>query len=58
VAAALSQGRNCLILTNWTAHLDKLADALRAMGHDPVVSRGGLGAKEQVTGSPFDSVRR
>jgi len=26
--AALSRGRNCLVLTNWTAHLDKLADAL------------------------------
>ena len=35
VTAALSQGRNCFVLTNWTAHLDKLADALRAIGHDP-----------------------
>ena len=48
VAAALSQGRNCLVLTNWTAHLDKLADALRAMGHDPVVLRGGMGAKARA----------
>ena len=47
-ATALSQGRNCLILTNWTAHLDKLADALRAMGHDPVVLRGGIGAKARA----------
>ena len=35
LTVALSQGRNCLVLTNWTAHLDKLADALRAIGHDP-----------------------
>jgi superfamily II DNA or RNA helicase len=48
VTVALSQGRNCLVLTNWTAHLDKLADALRAIGHDPVILRGGLGAKARA----------
>ena len=48
VTAALSQGRNCLVLTNWTAHLGKFADALRAMGHDPVVLRGGMGAKARA----------
>jgi superfamily II DNA or RNA helicase len=48
VTAALSQGRNCLVLTNWTAHLDTLADALRATGHDPVILRGGLGAKDRA----------
>jgi superfamily II DNA or RNA helicase len=48
VVAALSQGRNCLILTNWTTHLEKLAGALRAMGHDPVVLRGGMGAKARA----------
>jgi len=32
VAAALTHSRNCLILTSWTAHLQKLADALREMG--------------------------
>jgi superfamily II DNA or RNA helicase len=48
VAAALSQGRNCLVLTNWTAHLDKLADPLRAMGHDPVILRGGMGARDRA----------
>jgi len=48
VAAALSQRRNCLILTNWTAHLDKLADGLRGLGHDPVILRGGMGAKARV----------
>ena len=48
VTAALSQGRNCLVLTNWTAHLDKLTDALRAIGHDPVILRGGMGAKARA----------
>jgi superfamily II DNA or RNA helicase len=48
VAAALSRGRNCLVLTNWTAHLDNLADALRAMGHDAVILRGGMGAKARA----------
>ena len=47
-ATALAQGRNCLVLTNWTAHLDKLADALLAMGHDPVILRGGMGAKARA----------
>ena len=44
-ATALSQRRNCLVLTNWTAHLDKLANALRAIGNDPVILRGGMGQK-------------
>jgi superfamily II DNA or RNA helicase len=48
VGAALSQGRNCLVLTNWTAHLDNLVDALRATGYDPVILRGGMGAKARA----------
>jgi superfamily II DNA or RNA helicase len=55
VAVALSQARNCLILTNWTAHLNKLADALRAMGHAPVILRGGMGAKARA--AAFDRLR-
>ena len=48
VTAALAQGRNCLVLTNWIAHLQKLADGLRAEGRDPVVLRGGMGAKDRA----------
>jgi superfamily II DNA or RNA helicase len=48
VTAALSKGRNCLVLTNWTAHLAKLAGALRALGHDPVILRGGMGARDRA----------
>jgi superfamily II DNA or RNA helicase len=48
VAAALAEGRNCLVLTSWIAHLQKLADGLRTAGHDPVVLRGGMGAKDRA----------
>jgi superfamily II DNA or RNA helicase len=48
VVAALAQGRNCLVLTSWIAHLQKLTDGLRAAGHDPVVLRGGMGAKDRA----------
>jgi hypothetical protein len=48
VVAALARGRNCLVLTSWIAHLQRLADGLRAAGHDPVVLRGGMGAKDRA----------
>jgi superfamily II DNA or RNA helicase len=48
VHAALARGRNCLVLTSWTAHLDALASALRGLGHDPVILRGGLGVKDRT----------
>ena len=45
VLAALGNNRNCLILTNWVSHLERLAGLLRDAGHDPVILRGGMGAK-------------
>jgi superfamily II DNA or RNA helicase len=48
VAAALARGRNCLVLTQWVAHMTRLADELRDRGHDPVVLRGGMGAKARA----------
>lgn len=48
VAAALLRGRNCLVHTKWIAHLDRLAAELRERGHDPVVLRGGMGAKARA----------
>jgi superfamily II DNA or RNA helicase len=48
VLAALSKDRNCLILTNRTSHLENLADLLREAGHDPVILRGGMGAKSRA----------
>jgi superfamily II DNA or RNA helicase len=48
VAGAVARGRNCLVLTQWVAHLQNLAEALRAMGYDPVVLRGGMGARTRA----------
>jgi superfamily II DNA or RNA helicase len=48
VAEALTRGRHCLVLTQWTGHLDQLAYALREDGHDPVILRGGIGAKARA----------
>ena len=48
VLAALCKHRNCLVLTNRTSHLEKLAGLLREAGHDPVILRGGMGAKSRA----------
>ena len=48
VLAALSKDRNCLVLTNRTSHLEKFAGLLREAGHDPVILRGGMGAKSRA----------
>jgi superfamily II DNA or RNA helicase len=45
VTEALQRGRHCLVLTQWTAHVAQLADALQDRGYDPVILRGGMGAK-------------
>jgi hypothetical protein len=45
VIAALERGRHCLLLTQWTVHVEAFAEALRGKGFDPVVLRGGIGAK-------------
>jgi superfamily II DNA or RNA helicase len=47
VVEALGRGRHCLVLTQRTAHLEVLAQALRDEGFDPVVLRGGIGAKQR-----------
>jgi superfamily II DNA or RNA helicase len=48
VLTALGQDRNCLVLTNRTSHLERLADLLHEAGHDPVILRGGMGAKSRA----------
>jgi superfamily II DNA or RNA helicase len=48
VLAALGRDRNCLVLTNRTSHLERLTDLLREAGHDPVILRGGMGAKSRA----------
>ena len=49
VLAALSKNRNCLVLTNRTSHLETFAAFLREAGHDPVILRGGMGAKSRAS---------
>lgn len=48
VVDAVGRGRHCLVLTQWTGHLEHLAELLRERGHDPVVLRGGMGAKARA----------
>ena len=48
-------GRHCLVLTQWTAHVDLLAEQLREAGRDPVVLRGGMGARKR--GDALDRLR-
>ncbi|MFT4286086.1 TOTE conflict system archaeo-eukaryotic primase domain-containing protein [Nocardioides sp.] len=48
VVDALSRGRHCLVLTQRTGHVDHLAATLTARGFDPVVLKGGMGAKQRA----------
>ena len=45
VLDALARERNCLVLTRWTTHLERLDEAFRSHAHEAVVLRGGMGAK-------------
>jgi len=45
IAAAVAEGRNSLVLTRWTEHLDQIVTALHDRGLDPLVLHGGVGAK-------------
>jgi TraM recognition site of TraD and TraG len=49
VVQALDLGRHCLVLPQRTAHIDRLAASLRERGQDPVILRGGMGAKARAT---------
>jgi superfamily II DNA or RNA helicase len=42
VIAALKRGRHCLLLTQWTAHIERFDEQLRQRSIDPVVLRGGM----------------
>ncbi|MCL2541907.1 MAG: DEAD/DEAH box helicase [Nocardioidaceae bacterium] len=48
VAAALERGRHCLVLAQRTGHVDHLAATLTARGFDPIVLKGGMGAKQRT----------
>lgn len=45
IAAATRTGRNCLVLSQWTEHLARLAAELEALGLAPDVLWGGVGKK-------------
>ncbi|HEX6359591.1 DEAD/DEAH box helicase [Actinophytocola sp.] len=45
VAAALKRGRHCLVLTQWTTHVERFTDEFCQRGLDSVVLRGGMTTK-------------
>ncbi|WP_408635637.1 DEAD/DEAH box helicase [Phytohabitans suffuscus] len=47
VNAALSRGRNCLVLTRRVAHVDALASLLASRGHEALVLQGGMSASDR-----------
>jgi len=49
VLDANSRGRHCLVLTQWTRHVERLVARLVEHGTDPVVLRGGLSAAARKT---------
>jgi superfamily II DNA or RNA helicase len=51
VAAAIEVGRNCLVLTQWTEHLEALSGELQRLGIDAIVMRGGMGKKARTSAS-------
>ncbi|MFC6705621.1 DEAD/DEAH box helicase [Flexivirga alba] len=48
VLDAHAQGRHCLVLTQRTAHVDLLAEILHTRGAQPVVLKGGIGARRRA----------
>ena len=47
IAAASRAGRNCLVLSQWTAHVRSLEARLDELGVKPAVLVGGVGMKER-----------
>ncbi len=48
VLDATGRGRHCLVLTQWTSHLERLTAELTQRGRPPVVLRGGMGVKQRA----------
>lgn len=55
IIAAMSDGRNPLVLTERTQHTDYLADQLKLAGKDVIVLKGGMGRKQRQ--AVFEQVR-
>jgi len=45
IGDALDRGRTCLVLTQWTEHIDRIVAGLRHAGLKPLVLQGGMGKK-------------
>lgn len=45
ICSAFEEGRNSLVLTRWTEHLEAIVTELTGRGMQPLVLRGGLGKK-------------
>jgi superfamily II DNA or RNA helicase len=48
VLEAHARGRHCLVLAQRTAHVDHLATSLTGRGLEPVVLKGGMGARDRA----------
>lgn len=48
ILEAHGRGRHCLVLAQRIAHVDQLATSLTERGLDPVVLKGGMGARERA----------
>ena len=48
IVEAHGRGRHCLVLAQRTAHVDHLAAALARRGLEPVILKGGMGAKQRA----------
>jgi DNA or RNA helicases of superfamily II len=48
IAAAVGAGRNCLVLTRWTEHLELIVETLTERGIEPLVLHGKMGKKART----------
>jgi superfamily II DNA or RNA helicase len=48
VKVAVGEGRNCLVLAQWTEHVEAIAAGLRRIGLDPHVLYGGMAKKQRA----------
>jgi superfamily II DNA or RNA helicase len=48
IAEAAGRGRNCLVLTRWTKHLDVITKNLSERGVEPLVLHGKVGTKARM----------
>ena len=48
IVAAVDSGRNCLVLTRWSEHLDRIAEELADHKIEPLVLHGKMGKKARA----------